>query len=202
MDGCATPELCSPTATDLDSASRMLHKPQVQQQQPHAMKEGGRVDYRLTDLLASRNKNVIGQPSSSRMTIPESVSRYLDDNDDDYNAGGGENNSSLANNAPSNIQQQKRTGPQASSQKQQCAVRPETQISLLQIEVEDKRKIIESLKNSLDDQRKKFSGIMRDNEKIVEKALAAAKEESDKVADRHLKLIDRLIHDKNELTKK
>jgi len=74
--------------------------------------------------------------------------------------------------------------------------------TVLKIELEDKRQIIAQLRSLLDDQKARAKAAETAAALIWEKKMAKMKEDGDKVCERSMKMCDRLMQDKAQLTSK
>eukprot|EP00927_Polykrikos_kofoidii_P061210 TRINITY_DN56076_c0_g1_i1.p1 TRINITY_DN56076_c0_g1~~TRINITY_DN56076_c0_g1_i1.p1 ORF type:complete len:879 (-),score=203.85 TRINITY_DN56076_c0_g1_i1:44-2680(-) len=78
----------------------------------------------------------------------------------------------------------------------------QSRVSLLEIEVRDKKSIIETLKGALADTRTREKEAVINVAKEWEEKMRSQRVQHEASMERHLKLVDRLLNDKTELTKR
>lgn len=74
--------------------------------------------------------------------------------------------------------------------------------SMMEVEIHDKKQIIDSLKRALQESQEHEKKSMKDMEKEWEEKLHKQKTHYEAGLERHLRLVDRLLNDKTELTKR
>merc|ERR1719193_1463528 len=77
-----------------------------------------------------------------------------------------------------------------------------SKISMLEVEIEDKKKIIGAMLKVIDQQKAKTAAAEKSAQLIWEHKMTKMKAESDQVCERQLKMCDRLMQDKAQLTAK
>lgn len=78
----------------------------------------------------------------------------------------------------------------------------QSKMSLLEVEVADKKHIIETLKQALADSREEHKRAVQERAREWDEKLMKQKAHYEESLERHLKLVDRLLNDKTELTKR
>lgn len=84
----------------------------------------------------------------------------------------------------------------------QDAAACQSRMSLLEVEVNDKRKTIDTLKRALTEAKEHEQQLLQETMKELEDKMQKQKTHYESGMERHLKLVDRLLTDKTELTKR
>jgi len=92
--------------------------------------------------------------------------------------------------------------PRISSGLTQDAAAIHSRASMLEVEIHDKKQIIDSLKRALQESQEHEKQSLKDMEKEWEEKLQKQKTHYEAGLERHLRLVDRLLNDKTELTKR